>query len=355
MKQLLYLCVILLLTSFSPQKKNKVTEIGKPKHIIVIIGDGMGLSQASTTFILRGGSAPLERFTIVGLHKSWSSDSLITDSGAGATAFSTGYKTYNTAIGVRADTVAGPTLFELAKDKGYTTSLLVTSEITHATPASFVAHRSSRYLAEEIASDIADSRTDYLIGGGSKFFTDRRDGKDLLKKMNAAGYSVDTNMDDFLSFSGHPYIALTSRSHMPPAHDRGDFLPKAAQQLLQHLFSSPRNSITLIESSQIDFACHENDDDYLNAELTDFNELLDVVLKEVEKRDDVLVVVTADHETGGYAVTSGYLGGPVSSGFVSKHHTPSLIPVYAYGVGASLFSGIYDNTDIFSKIKGLLH
>jgi len=108
----------------------------------------------------------------------------------------------------------------------------------------------------------------------------------------------------------------------------------------------------MVEGSQIDYAGHENNRNYLLAELRDFNEMLAGVLAFAEADGETLVIVTSDHSTGGLAIDGGKPGTTnVKSSFTTTRHTADMVPVYAYGPGAELFSGIYDNTEIFHKIR----
>ena len=142
----------------------------KAKNVILMIGDGMGLTQISAGMFANGNQLNLEKFPIVGLHKPYSSNALITDSAAGATAFACGVKTYNGAIGVDKDSTAVKTILEEVEERGLATGLVATSTIVHATPASFIAHVKSRNDYEDIAADFLKTEIDYFVGGGKKIF-----------------------------------------------------------------------------------------------------------------------------------------------------------------------------------------
>lgn len=179
-------CFILLMpgcNSYSVQQTAPTTSVDgpglitPPKNVILIIGDGMGLSQITAAMYRNGNTLNLEQFPIVGLQKSYAANNLITDSAAGATAFSAGVKTYNGAIGLDADSTPVTTILEEADRMGFATGMVVTSTIVHATPASFIAHAKSRNYYEEIAADFLDTEIDLFIGGGKKYF-DRRESDD---------------------------------------------------------------------------------------------------------------------------------------------------------------------------------
>ena len=209
-------------------KDNTVTnvssEIKKPKNIILLIGDGMGLSQVSTAIYYKNGKPNFERFNTIGLSKTSSSSDLITDSAAGATVFSTGVKTYNGAIGVNKDTIPVPTIVEQLSKRGFSTGIIATSSIQHATPASFYAHVKSRSFYEEISTFAPKSGVNFFAGGGLKFFNKRKDGKDLLAEMRANGYEVVTDKLP-KSPSIQNEIILLAEDGMPKMSEgRGDFL-----------------------------------------------------------------------------------------------------------------------------------
>jgi alkaline phosphatase len=173
-----------ILSCFS-QKKNR--EI---RNIILMIGDGMGTAQIYAGLTANKGKLNLERCTSVGFHKTQSSDKYVTDSAAGATAFACGKKTYNGAIAVDDNKAPITTILEIAENQGLATGLIATCSITHATPACFIAHQSSRTMDEEIAYDFLRTDIDLFIGGGRKFFTQRKDGKNLADSLKGKKYQL---------------------------------------------------------------------------------------------------------------------------------------------------------------------
>ena len=174
-----------------PQKASQETDEATPKNIILLIGDGMGLAQVSSSFYFNEEKSNFLRFREIGFHQNIPVGAKITDSAAGATAFSAGVKTYNGAIGVDQDTQAVETIVEILSQKGLSTGIVSTSSITHATPASFYAHVPSRRLHEMIAMDLFNSRVDFFAGGGFKFFGERTDGQNLLEGLENKGFVID--------------------------------------------------------------------------------------------------------------------------------------------------------------------
>lgn len=341
----------------SPPISSKPAE-KKPTNIILMIGDGMGLTQISAAMYSNGNRLHLERMPITGLHKSYSSDKLVTDSAAGATAFSCGKKTYNGAIGVDADTVSCYTLLEEAEARNMPTGMVATSTIVHATPASFIAHQPYRKLYEAIAADFLATEIDYFVGGGKKYFDRReKDDRDLLAEFTAKGYQIsDYFQRDFDLIKPDPtknFGYLTSDDDPLPVSQGRDYLLGASKKGLSHLKARDQGNgfFMMIEGSQIDWGGHANKTDYIITELLDFDATVGAVLDFAEADGNTLVVITADHETGGFAIQPGSTTDSIIGAFTSDYHTATMIPVFAYGPGSKAFSGVYENTDIYHKIR----
>jgi alkaline phosphatase len=282
-------------------------------------------------------------------------DALVTDSAAAATSLASGVKTRNGAIGVDAKGRPVATLLELAQQRGFATGLVATCSLTHATPAAFAAHRPSRTMDLEIALDIAAAAPDVLIGGGRRYFQARADGRDLVAELRAKGYPLVENARAIGWSQGERLLGLVADLHLPRAHEgRGDFLSRAADDALRILARRERFFL-MIEGSQIDWGSHSNDGAWAAAEMADFDDAIGRVLDWAERDGGTLVVVTSDHETGGMAILGGSLGdGSLKAGFATEGHTATLVPVLAFGPGAEAFSGVYDNTDVFEKIRAAL-
>jgi alkaline phosphatase len=341
----------------------------RPKNIILMIGDGMGLGQVTGGLYANNNRLNLEQFTTIGLHKNYpddEEDGLITDSAAGATSFACGVKTYNAAIGVGADSLPRTTILEMAERRGLATGLVATCNIQHATPASFIAHCKNRNLYEDIALDFLKTDIDLFIGGGKQPFDSRKDGRNLLTELTKKGYYINdwTQADldtltlpisqnvGFLTANMQPLMATQGRSYLPVAAEKAcDFLKKR----------SDKGFFAMIEGSQIDWGGHAGNTEYIIGEMLDFDKAIGKVLDFAKRDGNTLVIVTADHETGGFAILKGSKWGKVIGAFAapydektkSRYHTGTMIPVYAFGPGSEMFGGIYENTGIFDKMKVL--
>lgn len=321
-----------------------------------MIGDGMGLTQITAGMYMNDNKLNLEKFPVTGLHKSYSADNLITDSAAAATSFASGIKTYNEAIGVNTDTIPVPTILEEAEQNGLATGLVATSSITHATPASFIAHQKSRHMHEEIAEDFLKTEIDFFVGGGKKYFEFREDEKNISEKLKAKGYFISSFFEkDFeeLDINNEQNFGWFSANGDPLQVSQGrTYLPGVSQKATQFLDKhSDKGFFLMVEGSQIDWGGHANESDYIIKEMIDFDNAIGKVLEFAEKDGETLVIVTADHETGGYSINQPTKIGSVQGKFTSKKHSGALIPVFAYGPGSEIFGGIYENTEIYRKMK----
>ncbi|MFM2269358.1 MAG: hypothetical protein RL757_2799 [Bacteroidota bacterium] len=337
---------------------------GRPKNIILLIGDGMGLTQISAGLYMNGNRLNLEQFKIIGLHKSYPDENgdLITDSAAGATAFSTGEKTYNAAIGVGRDSAPRTTILELAEQNGLTTGLVATCNIQHATPGSFIAHVKKRDQFEDIAEWFLLNEVDLFIGGGEKYFKNRtKDNRDLLVELQQKNYYVSNWRDEDLERIVMPdknFAYITADVQPLPASQGRDYLPLATHLSANFLkkrdeAKQKKGFFLMVEGSQIDWGGHSNTTEYIVSEMIDFDKAIGQALDFARADGNTLVIVTADHETGGFAINKGSKMGDIKGAFTSDYHTGTMIPVFAYGPGAEQFMGIYENTEIFHKMKHL--
>ncbi|MCS7004460.1 MAG: alkaline phosphatase [Cytophagales bacterium] len=328
-----------------------------PLNVVLMIGDGMGLAQIYAAMTVNRGNLHLKRCKYIGLCKTNSEDNYITDSAAGATAYACGKKTKNGAIAVDTAGRPIPTILEIAAKEGLSTGLVTTCAITHATPAAFVAHQVSREMYEEIAADFLKVPITLFIGGGLKHFQDRKDKQDLTAKLAAKGYQIVLSEQQLDTITQGKFAALLAENHLPSISKgrNPEWLKKATRKALTILSQNPEGFFLMIEGSQIDWGGHNNDLQYVVDEMLDFDQAVGEVLDFADKTNNTLVIVTADHETGGLTLNGGSLiKGEVHGTFTSHDHTAVPVPVFAYGVGAEEFSGFYENTAVFDKIVALL-
>jgi len=365
-KYIFFLLLIGVFTNCKPSlnttltAKEPVEFAEKPKNIILMIGDGMGLGQISASIFNSNKKQPYELFSVIGFQKTSAYNTLITDSAAAATAMACGEKTYRNAIGLTKDTIRCQSILEEAELKGLATGLVVTSSITHATPASFYAHQKLRNFTENIAAEFVDSGVDFAVGGGKQYFVNRySDERNLLKELGQKGYNL-FNYDarKLKKLKGavkEPTIIFTAANRPFSVLEGRNYLPKAAVKATEFLNDfSDLGFFLMIEGSQIDWAAHANEGNNVLLEMQDFNNAIYEVLDFVNRDKETLLIITADHETGGLTINKKSKMGKLNLKFTSKDHTATMVPVFAYGAGAELFRGIYDNTEIYHKMKQAL-
>ncbi|NOU36699.1 MAG: alkaline phosphatase [Kiritimatiellaceae bacterium] len=316
-----------------------------PKNIILFIGDGMGLPQVTAGKVAKG-NLEMERCPVTGLVTTWSASSLVTDSAAAATALATGVKTRNGALGMTPDEKPLKNIVEYAKEKGKSTGVAVVCALTHATPAGFIVHVPGRGQASEIAQQIAASDVDVLFGGGLNHFspTNNPSLPSLQEKMPVA-----LTPEEFRKL-GTPTkaAALLYPVHPPYAAGREVSLKELTQKAIDILSQDKDGFFLMVEGSQIDWACHKNDGTNAVSEVVDFDNAVGAGLDFAARNGETLVIVTADHETGGFALLNGSVENKTvdKTGFIHSDHTASMVPLFAYGPGSTVFSGVHDNTDI---------
>jgi len=340
-------------TSFEP----------RPKNVIVIIGDGMGLgivSAASALLEGPGSTLAMTETPFVGLMSTWATDNLSPDSASTATSMATGFKTRKKAIGVLEDGRVVRNLFEAARAQGMATGVVTTSALVDATPAGFLTHADSRDNYDEIFEQIIDSGTDVLIGGD---WSDRKKARrnerymDLVENAERTGASHGyTVIRDpaALETATTPLLAL-----FPPRPierlQHGPPLAHTTRHALRLLWESPEGFLLLVESELIDEAAHDNDIARVMEGMRELDEAVALALELSAYRGDTLVVVAADHDTGGLGLYKGdYTDGRAIARWTHDYHTSTFVPVFAFGPGARIFAGVFDNTAFGPKIAHLL-
>ena len=344
--------IILMIVFLSPLYS--FSQESKPPNIIMMIGDGMGLSQISSGMYSNNNYTSFERSQHVGLIKTHSFDNLVTDSAAAGTAMSSGVKTYNRVVGMDENFNPVKSILEICRDRGYMTAIIATSTIVHATPASYYSKVKSRYEYEEIASQLSKSNINFFVGGGEKFFNDRRDKRNLMNEMN--DYLFVNSIESFKKINSNKIGFLTSYDSPMGKHEgRKPSLEDIVQVTIQKLKSFNKPFFLLVEGSQIDWGGHDNDSEHMISEMLEFDRTVEKVFDFVNIDKNTTVIITADHETGGVAIIDGNIeDSKVVNKYISEDHTATMVPIFSFGPYSSLFSGVYDNTEIFDKLEAII-
>lgn len=326
-----------------------------PKNVIFLIGDGMGIAQVYAGMVANGNRLALEQCTFSGFSKTYSYNNFTTDSGAGGTALACGVKTKNGMIGMTPDSVAAESILELAEKNKLSTGIVVACAVTHATPASYIAHQVNRNMYEEIAIDFLKTDVDVFIGGGKKYFMDRTDGRNLTNELKAKNYKIVYNIEDVKAVKSGKLAGLLYDDQNPNMPERGDMLPDATMAAIDILDNNKKGFFLMVEGSQIDWAGHDNNTKQVVKEMLDFDKTIGKVLEFAKKDGNTLVIITADHETGGMTILNGKMGSDeMTAFFSSKGHSGVPVPVFAFGPGAEKFTGFMENISFKPKLEKLL-
>lgn len=357
MTKRIYLVLFLLATlpgSNIAQEHSTTNKNNNPKNIILLIGDGMGLPQIYAAMNSVTHKLNIQRCSgNMAIVNTSSANDEITDSAAGGTAIATGQKTNNGYIGMSADNKPLKSILKIAEDHNLSTGLIATSEITHATPASFIANVANRNQASDIALDFLKTDVDVFIGGGLDHFLKREDQLNLVDSLKARNYNIVYNLEDLPKFKKGKLAGLLYPGHAPKIIEgRGDMLAEATETALEILSNNDKGFFLMIEGSQIDWGGHANDINYVITEVLDFDKAVGIALDFAEKNRETLVIVTSDHETGGLTMIENELHKDKKKPhFSTTDHTALPVMLFSYGKGSSRFYGILENTDIFHLIN----
>ena len=326
----------------------------KIKNIILMIGDGMSMEAVTVGWTLNGGHLNMDNFPVAGYSRTYCVDKLITDSCAGGAAIAGGAKTKYGYIGQDKDGNPFVTLLHRAQQKGMRTGLAVTCRINDATPADFVCHSPDRHLEAEIAAQYVGSGVDFITGGGRQFWDEREDGRNLIEEMKTLGYTFVDTQEDLMKVQKGPLVGLFGPLDLDPVLDRGPVLENCTEKALE-LLDNKKGFFLMIEGSQIDDWAHRQKVGYMAEELFDFDKTIGKVLEWAEKDGHTLVVVTADHGTGGITLIDGSLDDrTVNVHFSTKGHHGIVVPVFAWGPHAEDFGGVMENAELSNRIRKLI-
>ena len=275
---------------------------GIPASLEMCIRDSM-----YSAWTANRGKLWLDNSQYTGLSKTYCANRLITDSGAGGTALATGHKTNYHMVGVDPEGKPLESLTTLANKKGLSSGIAVTCRLWDATPADFCCHNTDRDAEAEIVADYVNCGVDYVFGGGSKLFENRADGRDLFKELREKGYQTPRSWEELAKIQKGKVFCVTDTVDTPLPAERGDLLARASMKAIDLLGQNPEGFFLMVEGSQLDDYGHFNDIDLLMQETHDFDRTIGRIFEWAAQDGETLVVVTADHETGGLTLVDGDL------------------------------------------------
>lgn len=314
------------------------------KNVILMIGDGNGLSQISSSVLANKGQLTLTQLKNIGLIKTTAADNFTTDSAAGASAFATGQKTKNRFIGVDPSGKPLPNMTEILSEKGFSTAIITTDEIVGATPSAFYAHQKDRGMEKEIAQDLTKAKLNFFAAGGKSKVSNLKDFKTAENTKQIAESKAE-KLAYYFSDNGVPQVLK----------GRGNLLAETVESSLQFLINKKKPFFMMVEAAQIDSGGHGNNVGTIVTEGIDFDRAITKVIQFADQNPGTLVVITADHETGGFSIPHGDMATCTIEGdFTTDDHSATLIPVFSYGPKSENFTGVYQNNEIFHKILNAL-
>lgn len=325
---------------------------GRIRNVIFLIGDGMGLSQITAADYANCGLT-LMNFNYIGLQRNNALGAFTTDSAAGGSALATGERHANRHISMTEEGEAVPSLSDWFRGKGLPVGVVTLGNAVDATPTAFYGHSVERDNADELTRCLLDTPVDLLCGSGIRQFTERGDGIDLIGELsknyrfvrsideiNAAEgrvICIDERMDEAAEESNLGLLAEATRAAIDKLQERGD-----------------KGFFLMVEGAKIDYAGHSRCLPGSVIEMLSFDLAVAEALKFADENGQTLVVVTADHETGGLVLLDGdEQSGRIMGVYTTDDHTPAMLPVFAYGPGADRFCGTYLNTEIARRIREL--
>ena len=342
----------------------------KIRNVILFIGDGMGLSHITAARINSfgpDGRFHLDHMPVTGLVTTHAVDNLITDSAAAGTALATGVKTTNGSIGVDSSGASHPTILETARDAGLSTGLVTTTYITDATPATFAAHVRSRAMKDEIALQLLNARVNVLFGEGDHFYpkTDsrsaRKDGENPLALAKELGYTIVEKKEELADANANFLLGLfpdLTTDRMKPEMQSPPQTPSLAEltaKAIEVLHRNDKGFFLMVEQEGVDMGSHVNREDYFIHHLNRLDEAIKVGLDFAARDGNTLILVTADHETGGVNIIGGVKKrNKVKLSWATDRHTGQPVPLFAFGPHALRFTGLKDNTEIPKIMAQLL-
>ena len=390
MKRICLISITMLALLFATSCNNNVAEKPQVKNVIYLIGDGMGFGAVSSLLLSEDSVTGFEQAPVIGLSETCSANNYVTDSPAGGTALACGIRTKNGYLGV--DPEGKP--LRKAQAMGKRSGIVVNTVLTEATPAAFYAGVTSRSMSFDIAKQFTESGVDVAIGAGLEPFIKRPDSLDLTATLINKGYDVHLDWKTVLGTTSKKFVGILPMGDVHRRNESGNttagaadgaevclaaklaasseengditrlseptvYLEKATAKALEVLSNDNRQGFFLmIESAIIDGYGHNNDSEGMIEEMKEFDNTLRQLVAYVNQHPETLLVVTADHETGGTGVSyKSYEVGsttPVQLSFSTKGHTGTVVPVFAYGAGAEAFAGIMKNTDLPKKMEELM-
>ncbi|HJV78462.1 MAG TPA: alkaline phosphatase [Paludibacter sp.] len=339
------------LSYYRPTGKNDGKN-ARPKNIILMIGDGMGLTQVAAADLVNNGLS-FTQLKFIGLQRTQAKGNFTTDSAGAGSALATGKKTNNRYISTDENGNPNTSLTDMLLGEGKTCGVVTNGNVADATPAVFYGHSTERDNSDEITKGLFKTKLNFLAGSGESVFTKRKDSLNLETELQKS-YVFLHNVDEPCK-AVQKIILLDERLGEATTEDNLHLLAQTTAKAIDHL-TNDKGFFLMVEGAKIDYGGHANSFPSSIIETLGFDLAVQEALKFADKNGETLVIVTADHETGGLALIDGDKeAGRITGVYSSDDHTPVFVPIFAYGPGAANFIGVYENADIFHRIIKSIH
>lgn len=327
----------------------------KPTNVILFIGDGMSLAQWQTGMIMNDAPLNIEKMPSVGIVQTHSLTHFNGDGPSHGTAIATGVNSHQGAVGVDAGDAPVKSIVEYASENGIATGIVSANTLFEGSLAPFVAHVKSRMQTEAIAEAYVERKPDVFIGGGLKFFLNRKDGRDLLAELRADGYQVAESFEKMQNVRSGKLAGFTAEGSLSDLlQERGTMFTESVALALDLLGQHPKGFFLLAGDMFIDRASHAGDTERVGRETIEFDKAIGKALDFAENNGNTLVIVVGGPEASGMTLVDGNLPQRRAEAkwtMPGMIHTGTMVPVFSYGPGSEDFQGIMKNTDLFFKIK----
>ena len=329
----------------------EVKPIKDDLSVIFLLGDGMGFAQLTAAWH-QNQFLHMQNFPYTGFVLTHSTNKFVTESGAANTAMMGGYKTKYGFLGVDIYENPQESIYEYLKKKNYKTGIITTAHLTDASLAALYTHRTNRYEFEDIALDYYHQQADFAVAGGQDHFDKREDQQNLLSNMQNQGVEIFHSLEDIQNIGKTPALGMLYAGRPPYLLDgRSDYLYQASEKALQ-LFDNEAFFL-FIEGAHIDLGGHSNSIEHQITEIIEFDNVVGMALDYAKRRDNVLVIVVSDHESGGLTLLQGE-GMEYIPNYPRDEHSGVMVPIFSYGPGAERFTGIQNNSDVYHHLKDLV-
>lgn len=343
---------LLVLSAFTADQAQEKT-VTSPKNIIIMVANGMGVGQLTAARLANDNRLNLDQFPQMALLSTASANTLNSDRAAAATALACGVTTTNGSVGMNAEGVSVPNLFEWAKGRNMQTALITMGSLTDPSLSAYYAHQKEGNNTETNAQLLVDAYIDVFIGGGLQYFTSRTDNVNLATSLKQKGYKVYKDIKKPSKIKGQKVAVISEKNFIAPKSGGRDAFFSESWEATKNVLPLSGPYLTIITDPHVEDACTNKNLQQLTDELLDFDKVVGDVMEHARMMGNTLVIVLGDREVGGLSLSENGKG-KLSTKWTGEGATANMVPLFAYGVGAEAFAGQYATADVYHKLLELV-